>query len=101
MQYVIDTSKPININWGATGNERIVQNVLNIINTWKYEVAYNREMGIDSRLLDKPKDIAAAQYIAEVYRIVPIYEPRAEVKEVTFLQVDDEGVMQFKVVVNI
>lgn len=101
MVYEIDTSKPIQLNWAATGAERIVQNVYNLINTWRYEIAYNRIKGIDPSLLDKPADVAAALYTAEVYRVVSEYEPRATVKEVTYLGVDDEGRMQFKVVVDI
>lgn len=101
MQYVIDTSNPISINWGAKGNERIVQNVLNLISTWMNEIAYSRNKGIDPTLLDKPVDIASAQYISEVYRVIQDYEPRAEIEEIKLIGVDNEGNMQFKVVINI
>lgn len=101
MKYEIDTSKSVRLNWAAKGAERILQNVLNLISTWQYEVAYNRVKGIDPSILDKPVDVAAALYIAEVYRVVSEYEPRATVKEVLFSGVDNEGHMQFKVVVEI
>lgn len=101
MEYVIDTSKPVQLNWAAKEAERIVQNVYNLINTWRYEIAYNRIKGIDPSLLDKPADVAAALYTAEVYRMVAEYEPRATVKEVIYLGVDSDGHMQFKVVVDI
>jgi len=89
------------LDFGAKGNERILQNVYNIINTFRYEVAYNRTMGIDPTIFDKPADIAAALYSAEVFRIVPDYEPRAEVKAVNFVGVDEDGNMSFEVVVEI
>jgi Gene 25-like lysozyme. len=101
MEYVLDTSRRNNLNWNATGNERIIQNVNNIINTWKYEVAFNREMGILSEVIDNPKDSAAALYISEIYRVVAEFEPRAKVKEVEFIDSDQNGNMQFKVVINI
>lgn len=101
MEYVIDTSQEVNLNWNATNDERIVQNVLNIISTWKYEVAYNREMGIDSTLLEKPTQISSAQYISEVFRVIQEYEPRVTVKEVKFIGTDENGNMQFKVVINV
>lgn len=101
MIYNIDTSMTIQLNWNANGKERIVQNVINAISTWKREVAYNRNMGISSNLLDSPKNIAVAKYISEIYRVVPEYEPRATVKEVDFINIDDNGNMQFKVVIEI
>jgi phage baseplate assembly protein W len=101
MEYVIDTSNPVTLNWNATNNERIVQNVLNLISTWKYEVAYNRDMGINSELLDKPLEIASAQYLSEVIRVIQDYEPRATVNELKFTGVDVDGNMQFKVVIEV
>ena len=85
----------------STDIERIIQNVENLISTWKYEVAYNRVMGMDPTLLDQPLDIAVARYTSEVYRLVADYEPRAKVKEVAFTGLDDEGNMQFKVVIDV
>ena len=101
MEYVIDTSRRTNLNWNASGSERIIQNVSNIINTWKYEVAFNREMGVLADIIDNPKDSAAALYISEIYRVVSEFEPRAEVKEIEFIDIDENGNMQFKVVINI
>lgn len=101
MIYEIDTSKPTQLDWRAKGVDRILQNIRNLISTWRYEIAYNRTQGIDPSLLDKPPNIAAALYISEIYRVVSEYEPRATVQEVTYLGVDKEGHMQFKVVVEI
>jgi len=97
----IDTSKPVQLNWDASGIERIAQNVRNLISTWRYEVAYNRTLGIDTSILDKPADVAAALYIAEIYRLISDYEPRATVKEVQITGINDEGNMQFRVVIEV
>ncbi|RII32857.1 hypothetical protein D2A34_21930 [Clostridium chromiireducens] len=101
MEYIIDTSNGVNLNWSAKGKDRIAQNVLNLISTFKYEVAYNREKGISPAILDKPVNIMQAAYIAEVYRVVQKDEPRAVVKSVSLLGVDEEGDAKFKVVIDI
>jgi phage baseplate assembly protein W len=101
LEYTIDTSEEINIDWSATGKERIVQNVRNLISTAMYEVSYSRKKGIDSSLFDKPSNIASSLYISEIYRVVDEYESRATVKSVTYLGVNYEGHMEFKVVIDI
>ncbi len=101
MNYTIDTSQSINLNWSAKGKERIVQNVFNLISTFKYEVAYNREKGIHPAMLDKPRHILEAAYISEVYRVVERYEPRVTVVSVSLINSDVEGNMQFKVVIDV
>lgn len=56
----IDTGTNTPLDWGARGTERKVQNVLNILRTYKGEVAYNRSLGISSEIIDKPIDEARA-----------------------------------------
>lgn len=100
MLYEIDTSKQIQLNWKAKGNERILQNVINLISTWRYEVGYDRTKGLDPTILDKPMDEAIAMYTAEIYRLVETYEPYAKVISVTPTGIFN-GDIQFKVVVEI
>ena len=97
----IDTSQPNSLNWKAKGSERIVQNVINLINTFQYEIAYDRTIGINPKISDKPSDISASLYISEIYRVINDYEPRVIVKEVKITKVDENGDMQFKVVIEI
>ena len=52
----IDTGTNAPLDWSAKGTERKVQNVLNILRTYKGEVAYNRSLGISSEIIDKPID---------------------------------------------
>lgn len=101
MEYVIETSKDNKIDWEATGVDRILQNVSNIIQTLKYEVAYDRTLGIDSRLLQMPLDKAAALATTEIINQITLREPRAKVKSVNYLGIDTSGNMQFRVVVDI
>lgn len=101
MEVIIDTSAQHSLNWAAKGVERIAQNILNLITTWRYEISYDRTKGLDTSISDKPANIAASMYIAEIYRLIDTYEPRATVKEVISLGVDNDGKMQFQVVVDI
>lgn len=101
MQYVIDSENTVKLNWEAKGTERIIQNVFILLNTWKYEVAYDRTMGMNTGFLDKPFNTAAALYISEVYRIISAYEPRTEVKDVKVSGIDNDGNIGFKVVIEI
>lgn len=101
MLYVIDTSEARKINWAAKDAERIVQNVANLINTIQYEVAYDRVMGINPQIFDRPANEAASLYVAEVYRLISDYEPRAEIKEVRPIGVNSDGDLDFRVVIEI
>jgi phage baseplate assembly protein W len=101
MTYEIDTSQPLQINWIAKGKARIVQNVVNLISTFRYEIAYARVQGIDPSLQDKPADMAADLYAAEVFRVVADHEPRATVKQVNNVSIDSDGNIQCKVVIEV
>lgn len=52
----VSTEQAGTLDWSAKGTERKVQNVLNIIRTYKGEVAYNRSFGVSSDIIDKPID---------------------------------------------
>lgn len=101
MLYTVDTSAPARLDWGASGTQRIVQNVIDLINTWRYEVAYDRTMGINPAILDRPADMAASMYTAEIYRLVAEREPRAKVRSVKRKSGDDEGNLRFEVVIEV
>lgn len=100
MAVVIDTSGKNNLNWGATGLERKAQNVLNLINTWRYEVAYNRTLGINPDVLDKPAPLAAALYTAEVQRIIQDNEPGIKIKSIDINGISSDGNIDAVVVIE-
>lgn len=99
--YEIYTSTPVDLNWSASGDERIIQNIRNLISTWRYEVAYDRTKGLDPTILDQPASIAQAMYIAEIYRLIGTYEPNVTIKSVTLLSINSDGQIAVKVVVEI
>lgn len=100
MQYVVD-NEPKAINWGATGSEEIAQNVRTLINTLKYEVAYDRTLGIRPDFSDMPMPEAVALVTAQIYAVIDEREPRAVVESVDFLEISTDGNLIFKVVVDI
>ena len=89
MEYEVYSNKSY-INWNAKGDERILQNVNNILNTFKDEVAYDRLMGRDPDNLDKPLEKVKNQIIEETFTLVSTYETRAKVKEVVVIYRFDE-----------
>lgn len=100
MTYKINTSDN-SINWQSSGVERIIQNVVNLINTYRYEVAYDRTLGLSGNFLDNPSEEAQTQAISEIIDLINEREPRATVESIDFINIDDDGNMAFKVVVDI
>lgn len=100
MQYEINTSST-KMNWNANGIERKLQNIGNLINTWRYEVGYDRTKGLNPEILDKPALDSIPLYTAEIYRIVETYEPNVKLISVNPTTIDEFGNINFKVVVEI
>lgn len=101
MLVVINTSEPQLINWGASGSEEIAQNVFTLISTFKYEVAYDRTLGLRSDFVDMSLAEAIAFITAQIYSVVDEREPRATVESVDFLDVSKDGNMIFRVVIDV
>lgn len=95
MDYTVSSSDLI--NWNAKGNERILQNVNNIINTIKNEVPYDRLMGRDPKNIDQTNKNRNA-LIEETYDLIQTYETRVTVKSVS---IDNINNLEIKVVVSI
>lgn len=87
------------INWNAKGNERILQNVVNVLNTYRYEIAYDRILGRDPNNIDKPLVQTRDNLVAETYELIQTYEPRAKIKNVEIMQGEDGPII--KAVVDI
>ena len=89
-----------NINWNAKGKERIVQNIVNILNTIRYEVAYDRTFGRNPEFIDQNFSNIKGQVIAETYDLITEYEPRAAIISVDAYQISS-GEIDIKVVVDV
>lgn len=85
------------IDWSAKGRDRIAQNVRNLINTYRYEVAFHRTMGLPARIIDAPTPEAMAELGIEIRALIARYEPRAKVGDVICTP-DESGEIRVRVV---
>lgn len=90
MIYTIRSDDSV-IDWEATGAERIVQNVKNIIRTRRFEVPFMRGMGLSADHIDTTHMQIQAEIQRDVTDTVKAYEPRATILEVELVSVDEDG----------
>lgn len=101
MQIEINTSEAPAIDWAATGAAEVAQNVFTLINTMKYEVAYDRTLGIRRDFVDMPLQESVALATAQIYAVIDEREPRAAVQSVKHIGVSEDGELTFRVVVDV
>lgn len=85
------SSNDVSLNWLATGEERIVQNVLNIIRTKQHEVPFMSGLGINHDYVDSTLSESKHDLISHVKSIIEAYEPRAKVNDVIIDSCDENG----------
>ena len=90
-------SNDTQINWGATGNERIIENVRNILRTRMFEVPFERLMGIDPDYIDAATNKVTAGLSTHIIQVINAYEERVTVLDVTIDSVDADGNYVFAV----
>lgn len=90
MIYTI-SSNDNTIRWGLTGPDRIVQNVLNIIRTKKYEVPFMRGLGIDPEYIDNKLSYIQSEMTEDIIDTVAVYEDRATIVDVRITGADENG----------
>lgn len=91
MILTIDTSTATPLDWSAKGVDRIRQNITNIVNTYKYEVAYLRGLGISADALDKPLEVMQSTITEDLVDNIKEYEPRATLKAITIKEINEDG----------
>ena len=87
-------------DWKKRGRERILQNVQNLTALTRYEVAYNRTLGLSPDLLDLPAGALEARYAAELTELIEDNEPRAVVRELSGFSVSPKGEVICEVVID-
>lgn len=98
---ILTASTQDSVNWGATGYEKISDNVANILKTRKYEIPYMREFGISPDFIDSPLEEMKGLLTSNIIELVEEYEPRVKVKDVEFINSDNTGNVDIKVVFEI
>lgn len=93
MVYKISSSDHY-INWDATGEERIAQNVLNILRIRKREVPFMPDLGLRPENIDDLMHSITHSIKDEVIEAVNKWESRAEVIDVYVKAIDTDGGME-------
>lgn len=101
MRVTIDTDTPYAPDWSAAGAARVVQNVRNLLGLLRYDVAYNRTLGLPVELTDLPLQEVTARYAAEAAQLIEDNEPRASIVSVNRKSVTDDGEIIFEVVMDV
>lgn len=79
------------INWGATGDERIIQNVRNILRTRPFEVPFMCGLGINNDFTDSTPQKIKSELATHITEVINTYEPRASVLDVSIESCDENG----------
>lgn len=85
------SSNETNLDWTATGDARIAQNVLNIIRTRMYEVPYMRYLGVNEDYIDSNHQEIKTDFIEHIREVINEYEPRANVVDIRVSSFDENG----------
>ena len=81
-------------------NTNIGTCVNNLVNTFKGEAPYMRQLGIDKSIIDKPYDDAEVELAESVDDVIVNYEPRAELDDIDFNVTNKDGNFEFEVNIN-
>ena len=98
---IIDIDSGSAISWGATGYEKIADNVTNILKTKISEIPYMRDMGISGWLIDRPIAEIRGQIISDTINAIQTYEPRANLLSVEIVEAEPGGDIIIKVVIEV
>lgn len=85
MSYTVRASDltDINLNTSDTVTE-VLQNIATILSTRKGSVPLLRDFGLSQDFLDRPIEVAKTMIFAEAKEGIDLYEPRAEIIDMTF-----------------
>ncbi|MBP2655898.1 MAG: hypothetical protein H6Q73_3467 [Firmicutes bacterium] len=88
--YEVSFTSGFEINFSATDETEILQNVAMIISSVMYSCPMDRAFAWDGSLLDRPMNIVTNLLASRLFSAITTYESRAEVVSVTFTG-DDDG----------
>lgn len=83
-----------NINFGATGNDEILQNIAMILSSVVYSCPMDRSFAWDGSILDKPINVAKSLLVSRLIAAVKKYEPRAQIISVKYQGDGIEGLLK-------
>lgn len=89
--FVTVYSNDNSIDWEATGTDRIIQNVKNIIRTRRFEVPFIPLMGVNHEFIDALPQKIKSELSTHIKEVVNTYEPRVNVVDVRVESCDENG----------
>ncbi len=91
----------LQMDFSASGNDEIIRNIRTILTTRAGTVVMDRDFGVNMDIADLPMEVAKNRLTMEYIKKIKKYEPRAEVKKVTFGYDAVNGVLKPKVVIGL
>ena len=70
------------IDWNATGDELLKNNIINILKLRKGEVKFDGNMGIDPDYIDNPLTAVKGKIMCDILENILTYYPQCEVKSI-------------------
>lgn len=84
----------------SEGNSNVQVCIDNILKTFKSEVPYAREKGINYETLDLPADEAEQQLVEEAELAIDEYEPRVDVDDIDVDSYNENGIYKYHVKIS-
>lgn len=100
-EYDVEVSGSLTLNFDATGNQEILQNVAMILNSVVYSCPMDRAFSWDASILDRPINLIPSLLSSRLISAVNKYEPRASIVEISYGGDGANGQLQPKVKVKI
>lgn len=99
--YEIKATLGFKINYAATGNEATLQNATFLLSTLFNTCPMDRQFGWEPPL-DDPSELAKARSSVRIIEVLERNIPEIEVKDITFEQDEEKGILipRVKVVIN-
>lgn len=90
------------LDFGATGLNEVLQNVMVILTTRVGSVMLDRRFGLAQNYVDAPMNVAEMMIIQQVCVGLAFFEPRAKYKSIQFApNIGNPGVMNVQLLVTI
>lgn len=84
MTTTIRVDGQIPVDFGASGEAEILQNIATIVSTVQGTAPLARDLGIDGTAIDQTPEIAKTMIASSIIGAIADYEPRARVVQVDF-----------------
>lgn len=95
MSIVIDTTEQIELKINPeTVVDEVLQNLWFLYSSIEYDVPLNRAFGLNATYLDKPIETAKALAMSDIFEKTELYEPRAEIVDITFKVDYERGIIK-------